>query len=139
MLRLILNKLRSHLPTAAVYHAVLALMIILEGLTFISLVWYFFLRGALPLPPVGWAVAGGVYTLLAAAFILMNLSGGMLCFKVQGFLYLSVALFFFLKGLMFIYAREFNPWGFYLLWIALFAVTLRESMREMGPESGDNG
>jgi hypothetical protein len=51
---------------------------------------------------------------------------------VQGFFYISVALFFLLKGLMFLDSRDFNPWGFYLLWVALFIVTLREAFREIG-------
>ncbi len=136
MLRVIFKKLRYHLPVRAAYYAAAILMGVLEVLTGVALIWYFFFRDSVALSPMGWAVGGGIYTALSAAYIAVSLPGRMLCFKVQGFFYISVALFFLLKGMMLLADRDFSPWGFYLLWIVLLGITFRETMRDMGEEFG---
>ena len=139
MLSLIVNMLRTHLPGRGAFSVALVLMVTLELLTYTFLIWYFFLRDALPVPAVSLIIAGGIYTLLALVFIAVNLSGDMLCFKVLGFLYLSVAVFFPLKGFMYLSDRDFNSWGFYMLWVALLVVTFREIALELrqGTDIGD--
>ena len=139
MLSLIVNMLRTHLPGRGAFSVALVLMVALELLTYAFLVWHFFLRDALPIPGDVLLIAGGIYTLLALAFIVANLPGRMLCFKVLGFLYLSVAVFFPLKGFMYLSERDFNPWGFYLLWIALLIVSLREIAVEIGKKTDVGG
>ncbi len=139
MMGLILKKLRAHLPSNAAYHAAFVLLIILEILTGVAIVWHFFFRVTLPLSPLMLTVAGGIYTLLALIYLAINFAGRMLCFKVQGLFYISVALFFFLKGVMFMQGRDFNSWGFYLMWVAILAVAIREMVIELGSSiAGDD-
>jgi hypothetical protein len=135
MLSLIANMMRTHLPKRGAFILAMVLMVALELSTYVFLIWYFFLRDTFPVPPLSLIVAGGIYTLLALAFLLVNFTGRMLCFKVLGFFYLAVAIFFPLKGLMYLQERDFNPWGFYLLWIALIIVSFREIALELGARS----
>ena len=137
MLSLITNKLRAHLPEGASFSIVFGLMIVLEVLTYVFLIWHFFLRDILPMPHIWLTISGSVYALLALCFLLVNLPGRLLCFKVLGFLYLSVAIFFPLKGFMYLQDRDFNPWGFYLLWIALLIVSIREMAVEIAHKPDD--
>ena len=134
MIGLLVKKLRGHLPSTAAYYTAFVLLISLEILTGAAIIWHFFLRDILPLPPMWLAIAGGIYTTMALMYLFINLTGSVLCFKIQGFFYISVALFFLLRGLLLLQSREFNPWGFYLLWTALFIVTLRETIVEVGPD-----
>lgn len=134
MIGLLLKKLRGHLPSTAAYYAAFVLLIGLEILTGAAIIWHFILRDILPVPPMWQAIAGGIYTAMALTYLLINLTGSMLCFKIQGFLYISVALFFLLKGFLLLQSREFNPWGFYILWVALLIVSARETIVEVGPD-----
>ena len=131
MIGLLLKKLRFHLPNTAAYHAAFVLLIALEAITGISLIWHFFLRDLFPLSDTSLAVAGGIFTAVSVIFIAINLTGRLMCFKTQGFFYFSVALFFLLKGVMLAYNREINPWGFYILWVMLLIITMRETMLEL--------
>jgi len=132
MLKIIADKLRAHLPNRALFFIAFPLMIILEALTYGSLVWYFFLRNALEIPPQGLVIAGGLFAFLALVFLIINLAGNKLCFKILGFQYLAVAIFFPLKGLLLLHDRDFSPWGFYVLWIGLFILAFRETAHEIG-------
>ena len=139
MIRFILKKLRAHLHNSAAYHAAFVLLITLEILTGVAIIWHFFFSVILPLSPAALTLAGGIYTLLALVYIAINLTGRMLCFKVQGFFYISVALFFFLKGIMFLQGRDFNSWAFYLMWVAILIVAVREMAIELGSDiTGDD-
>jgi len=138
MISFILKKLRAHLPSNAAYHAAFVLLIILEILSGVAIIWHFFFRVMLPLSPVALTITGGIYSLLALVFIAINLTGRMLCFKVQGFFYISVALFFFLKGVMFLQERDFSSWGFYLMWVAILIVAFREMAIEFGSDIAGN-
>jgi hypothetical protein len=140
MMGLILKKLRAHLPNNAAYHAAFVLLIILEILTGLAIIWHFFFRVTLPLSPVALTITGGIYTLLALIYIAINFTGSLLCFKIQGFFYISVALFFLLKGVMFLQGRDFNSWGFYLMWVAILVVAFREMAIELGSDiAGGDG
>lgn len=136
---LIINKLRIHLPNRGAFLAASGLLVLLEGLTYAFLIWHFFLRDVLPVSNIGLIAAGGIYTLLALVFIIINLPGRMLCFKVLGFLYFSIAIFFPLKGYMYHLGRDFNPWGFYILWVALIIVSFREMFIEIGRDAMGEG
>ena len=135
MLSLITNKLRIHLPNRGAFLVASSLLVILEGLTYAFLIWHFILHDALPVSDIGLVIAGGIYSKLALAFIIVNLAGRLLCFKVLGFLYLSIAIFFPLKGFMFMAGRDFTPWGFYALWVVLIIVSFREMIVEVGRDA----
>jgi hypothetical protein len=141
MFHIVLKKLRAHLHSDAAYRVAAILMGILEVLTGLSLIWHFFFRNVVEFTAVELTVFGGVFAFLVIVYMAVNLPGKYLCFKVQGFFYLSVALFFLLKGVLLLDRREFSPWGFYLLWIALLIVTFRETLREIEPDisGGETG
>jgi hypothetical protein len=136
MLKIIADKLRAHLPNRALFFIAFPLMIILEALTYGSLVWYFFLRNMLIIPPYGLVIAGGIFAFLALVFLAVNMGGNKLCFKILGFQYLAVAIFFPLKGLLLMDNRDFNPWGFYMLWIIIFVLAFRETAHEINIGDG---
>lgn len=126
--------LRRGFPSRRKFVAVLALLVILDSAAFLGLVWFFFLKTLLPVAPQPLLWISVVYLLLVLLLAVLSLGGQLNSLKAVVLFYLSVGLFFMLRGLLEIQGRVFSVWPWILVWVATLALTVQRFGLEWSEE-----
>jgi hypothetical protein len=120
----IVEYLKSGYKSRAVFLLTLTLLTILDPVAFAGLVWVLFFAKVAPLSSQFLIVASGVYLGLVSILLVATTNTSLKALKSIALFYLSIGIFFLLKGWMESMGKEFELWPWLLVWIASLGYSL---------------
>jgi hypothetical protein len=100
------------------------LLMILDPISFLSLVWIAFLQRSMPVAPATLAVFSGIYLILTLLLGALALTGRLRALKAVVVYYFSIGLYLFLKGWMGMSGQEFGAWPWVIVWVGTLWLTI---------------
>ena len=132
--REMLKYLRKGFANDWAFVAVVIFLSLLDPSTVAGIVWFFLFRDTLKIDPSVIVRMAEVYLAMASGLgIVSTIFGKLGAVRAVSLFYISVGLFFLLKGIMEESGREFQTWPWVLVWIATLATTISQFGREYKP------
>jgi len=108
------------------------LMIILDPVTIIGLIWFFVFSGRYPLEPSVLTWLASLYLLLAVVLVVISFIYGRLeSIQTTGLFYMSVGIFFLLRGVMGTSGTDFSNWPWIIVWMAILVLIFSHFGKEL--------
>jgi hypothetical protein len=126
-----LGYLRKGFASGWAFVTVVIILSILDPCTFLGIGWFFLFRDTLKIDPAMLVRLAEVYLVLASVLGLISTVFGKLgAIRAVSLFYISVGLFFLLKGVLEMSGRDFQTWPWVLVWIATLGTTISQFGRE---------
>ena len=129
--REIFSHLRRGFEQKWAYISGLVLLSVLDPVAFIGVIWFFFFSGRFPIRPVILEIIAGIYLILTVLLGAIAFQFGThRSVRATSILYLSIGIFFLMKGTLDRSGRDFEVWPWIIVWVVILVVVLTNFARE---------
>jgi hypothetical protein len=129
--REIFSHLRRGFERKWAYISAVVLLSILDPVAFVAIIWFFFFSHGYPIRPVILEIMSAVYLILTVILgIIAFQLGTHRSVRATSILYLSIGIFFLMKGTLDRSGRDFSVWPWIIVWVAILVVVLTNFARE---------